>query len=102
MVASIRRPLRTVTQIARALVSPCIDWGLLIVKQCQYPSARLSTRLISKGVQLGDSVSINRGAELGEGTRIGDYSYVNAFTIIRNTTIGNFTSISYMCAIGLQ
>src|SRR4051794_5753573 len=91
-----------VRNVFRALSDPFIEWGLLFLRQCQHPHARLRSRYISRDVRLGKGVMIGRGSEIGAGSRIGDYSYVNSFTCIRYAIIGKFTSISYMCAIGLQ
>jgi acetyltransferase-like isoleucine patch superfamily enzyme len=45
---------------------------------------------------------IGEWTEIGPGTVIGDYSYVNMHACIRGVSIGKFTSIGYKASIGLQ
>ena len=42
-----------------------------------------------------------RDVEIGPGVMIGDYSYVNAGTIIASGKIGKYCSIGYLCQIGM-
>jgi acetyltransferase-like isoleucine patch superfamily enzyme len=44
---------------------------------------------------------ISRDVEIAPNVRLGDYSYVNAGTVIGSGSVGKYCSIGYFCQIGL-
>lgn len=76
-------------------------FGLLLVRR-RYPGRAIDSHMIAKDVRLGAACMIKRDVELAPGVVIGDYTYVNAGTLIGSGTIGKFCSIGYYCQIGMH
>ena len=57
--------------------------------------------IIIPGAKLGVGCLIARDVEIGSRAAIGDYSYVNAGSIVASGAIGKFCSIGYYSQIGL-
>jgi virginiamycin A acetyltransferase len=67
----------------------------------RYPQCNIGSHLIADNVVLGIDCTIARDVELSPNVTIGDYSYVNAGTVVTSGSIGKFCSIGYFCQIGL-
>lgn len=80
---------------------PITDCFRLLRNRMKYPGRNISTPHISEGVVIGWHCTIGRNVALRAGVTIGDYSYVNAGTIIGSGEIGKFCSIAYYCQIGM-
>lgn len=86
----------------RELVPDAIKSHLkLLARKRQFRECTIDSARVSKDAVLGRGVTICRDAEIGSGVRIGDYSYLNAGTVIASGAIGKFCSIGYFCQIGL-
>ena len=64
------------------------------------PTCIINTHMISRESKIGKKVRILRHSEVFGTSSLGDYSYINANSIVCNTKIGKFTSIGYNCVIG--
>lgn len=77
------------------------NWVKLFQLRWKFPGRRIYTPYIGAGVQLGHECLVSRDVEIAPGVEIGDYSYVNAGTVIASGKIGKFCSIGYFCQIGM-
>ena len=73
----------------------------LLQSRRRFPNCRIDSHLISVKAILGFECMVARDVELGPNVTIGDYSYVNAGTIIASGQVGKFCSIGYYCQIGM-
>jgi virginiamycin A acetyltransferase len=67
----------------------------------RYPQCQIGSHLIADNVILGFDCMIARDVELSANVTIGDYSYINAGTVVASGSIGKFCSIGYFCQIGM-
>lgn len=72
-----------------------------LVVKFRYPKVDIRTPWVRGGVSFGRGCKILRDAEINSGVSIGDYSYVNAGSLIGSGSIGKFCSIGYRCQIGM-
>ncbi|WKA57814.1 CatB-related O-acetyltransferase [Planococcus shenhongbingii] len=63
--------------------------------------SHINSKAIDKTVELSKGSRINKNVIVGPNVKLGDYSYINNNSIVMDTDIGKFTSISYNCMIGL-
>jgi len=89
------------SKISNAVPTFIKDYIKMIYLQLKYPGRQICSPMISRSAQLGIDCSIAREVELGPKVCIGDYTYVNAGTIIASGVIGKFCSIGYFCQIGM-
>lgn len=73
---------------------------LLRLKQ-RYPTCNIQSPLVSDKAVLGVRCSILRDVEIAASVSVGDYSYINAGTIVASGTIGKFCAVGYHCQIGM-
>ena len=78
-------------------ISSTIKKNILRAKN---PTCIINTHMISRESKIGKKVRILRHSEVFGTSSLGDYSYINANSIVCNTKIGKFTSIGYNCVIG--
>jgi acetyltransferase-like isoleucine patch superfamily enzyme len=57
--------------------------------------------MIEKGAQIGVECWVSRDVEIAGSVTLGDYSYVNAGSIIASGAVGKFCSIGYYSQIGM-
>lgn len=57
--------------------------------------------VVADGARLGDHTQVYRGSVIGRDVVLGDYSYLNAGTLLLSGVVGRFCSISYGCQIGM-
>lgn len=62
----------------------------------KYPTSTINSHMVSDGAKLGYKTRIARDADIRD-IELGDYSYVNANTVVASGKIGKFTSIGYNC-----
>jgi virginiamycin A acetyltransferase len=91
-----------ILHMIRSVFVPVIDWLSLIRVQWRHRNAQVHSRLVHPTATLGSNTTIARWTEVGRGSVIGDYSYINMHTCIGYAIIGKFTSIGYQCSIGLS
>lgn len=89
-------------QLLKAYIPNCLkEYIKLSILRYRYPGRRIYSHLIVRDASIGLQCTVHRGVEIGSGVAIGNYSYVNAGTIIISGRIGKFCSIGYSCQIGL-
>jgi virginiamycin A acetyltransferase len=87
---------------ARDLIPDCLKaYFKLLARKRQFRDSMISSHLVSPNCEIGRCCMISRDVEVGPGVAIGDYSYVNAGTIIGSGVIKKYCSIGYFCQIGL-
>lgn len=90
-------------KLFRQLIPYCLRQHIRLVRlRLRYPGRKINSHLINDNVLLGNHCVIHRDVEIISGTQIGDYSYVNAGSIIVSGIIGKFCSIGYFCQIGVH
>jgi virginiamycin A acetyltransferase len=78
-----------------------LDYCRVVFLNLKYPGRQILSPMVANNARLGAKCSIARGVEIGPRVSLGDYSYVNAGTIIASGTIGKYCSIGYWCQIGM-
>lgn len=64
-------------------------------------SAIIKSFQVDRKLKISKGARINKGVIIGENVSIDEYSYINDNSIVFNSDIGKFCSISYNCMIGL-
>jgi acetyltransferase-like isoleucine patch superfamily enzyme len=77
------------------------DYVRLLARKRQFRDSIVSSPLVSGGAVLGHGCGISRNVEIAAGVQIGDYTYVNAGSIIASGRIGKYCSIGYFCQVGM-
>ena len=77
------------------------DYLRLLTRKRQFRDSIVSSPLVSSKAVLGRGCMISRDVEIAAGVKIGDYTYVNAGSIIASGVIGKYCSIGYFCQIGM-
>lgn len=88
-------------QFRHYIPEPVVAYIKLIQIRRRYPKCNIWSHLIGPHVHLGLECTIARDVELARNVSIGNYSYVNAGTVIASGKIGHFCSIGYFCQIGM-
>ena len=80
---------------------PVKDYVKLMRARARFPGRTIGSPMLSLQAQVGMGCLVARGAEIGAKVVLGDYSYVNAGSVVTSGEFGKFCSIGYSCQIGL-
>lgn len=73
----------------------------IIYLKYKFKFAIINSFYVDSSLKISKGARINRGVIIGENVNIEEYTYINNNSIIFNTKIGKFCSVSYNCMIGL-
>jgi len=73
----------------------------LVTAKLRHPDCFVGSALVGKEVDLGHGCSISPGAEISNGVKLGDFSYVNRGSIVASGQFGRFCSIGPYSMIGM-
>ncbi|MED0654831.1 CatB-related O-acetyltransferase [Anoxybacillus geothermalis] len=73
----------------------------VIYLKYKYRWATIDSFYVDRTLKISKGARINKGVIIGKNVTIGEYTYINNNSVIFNTKIGKFCSISYNCMIGL-
>jgi len=73
----------------------------LVAAKLRNPHCFVGSPLLGEKVTLGRGCSISRGAQVLNGVRLGDFSYVNCGAIVASGELGRFCSVGPYTIIGM-
>jgi virginiamycin A acetyltransferase len=73
----------------------------LVTAKLRYRGCFIGSPLVGERVVMGRGCSVSRGAQLANGVRLGDFSYVNCGAIVASGEFGRFCSIGPYSIIGM-
>lgn len=73
----------------------------LTIAKLRHPDCFVGSSLVGDKVTMGTGCSISRGAQIANGVRLGDFSYVNCGALVASGEFGRFCSVGPYAIIGM-